>query len=207
MKPRHHSWMAAALLVGCATGKPDVPRSPSSPTPLPAAEPSSAEPPRAVEARYPAPHDSERTPEMTTDIRSFGRALGETARAVQKVHLQVLAREGSDFESWVMYLLLTEQGAAAPKDPFLLDLARRIELDPPGSRRLLDRFVAAGHVRTLTKDDEEMIELTPAGQSYFARLREAVGQITHRLVGPLDPLEVATTLKVLHAVRAGAEAL
>lgn len=142
---------------------------------------------------------------MTTDTRSFGRVLGETARAVQKTHVQLLVREGSDFESWVVYLLLTEHGAAVPRDAFASDLAKRLDIEPTKSRRVLDRLLSTGNIRTLVKDGAELIELTPAGQSYFAHLRAAVGQVTHRLIGHLDPQDVATTLKVLDAVSAGTE--
>jgi len=137
---------------------------------------------------------------MTVDIRTFGRVLGETARSVQKAHVQLLAREGSDFESWVAYLLLTEQGAAVPQDAFTNDLAKRLEIEPTTGRRVIDRLVATGHIRRLTRDNAELIELTPTGQSHFAYLRESVGQLTRHVIGHLDPQDAATTLKVLHAV-------
>lgn len=141
---------------------------------------------------------------MTTDIRTFGRVLGETARAVQKSHLQLLAREGSDFESWVVYLLLAEQGAAVPGEGLVNDLAKRLELEPARSRQVLDRLVLTGNIRTFVDNGAELVELTPTGQKYFAQVRESVGQLTQRLIGHLDPEDVATTIEVLSAVRAGA---
>src|SRR5688500_11221714 len=129
MKPKYSTWLLAAALTGCATGKPSEPRSANSPTHLPVAEHPPGEPPCSAEPSPPSPRNTERTSVMTTDIRSFGRVLGETARAVQKTHVQLLRREGSDFESWVVYLLLAEQGAAVPRDALANDLAQRLEIE------------------------------------------------------------------------------
>ena len=142
-----------------------------------------------------------------TDTRAFGRILGETARAVQKVHLQVLAREGTDFDSWVAYTLLAENDPAMPKEALRADLARRLDIEPSTTDRVLDRLVSAGHVGTRVDGGTELMQLTPAGTAYLRRVREAVNQASHRLVGHLDTHDLDTTADVLRAVGEAASAL
>ena len=142
-----------------------------------------------------------------TDTRTFGRILGETARAVQKVHLQVLAQEGTDFESWVAYTLLAENDPAMPKEALTADLARRLDIEQSTTGLVLDRLASAGHVGTRVDDGTEVIQLTPAGTTYLRRVREAVNQASHRLVGHLDTHDLDTAADVLRAVGEAASAL
>lgn len=134
-----------------------------------------------------------------TDTRTFGRILGETARAAQKAHLHVLAQAGTDFESWVAFTLLAEN-PAVPKEALAFDLAHRLEIEQSTSTQVLDRLAEAGYVGTHTRDGMELIELTPAGKAYLGRVREAVSQATHRLIGHLAQHDVETTMNVLRAV-------
>lgn len=133
-----------------------------------------------------------------TDTRTFGRILGETARAAQKVHLQVLTQEGTDFESWVAYTLLAENLPAMPTAALAADLARRLDIEPSAASRVLDRLASAGHARA--DGATGLIELTPAGTAFLARLRGTVNQVTHRLVGSVDKHDLDTTMNVLRAV-------
>lgn len=135
-----------------------------------------------------------------TDTRTFGRILGETAQAARKVHLQVLTQAGTDFESWVAYTLLTENEPAMPKEALIADLARRLELEQATTTQLLDRLASAGHVRTRVDGATERIELTPDGTVYLRRVREAVSEASHRLVGHVEKHDLDTTVSVLRAV-------
>lgn len=206
MKPKDMTLVLAVLVVGCSGGTPQEPRPAKSPPVTLKTRHPADEPTVATAEEQPAPHENERNSKMAIDQRTFGRVLGETARAVQKVHLQVLAREGTDFESWVLYLLLSERGSVA-RDVLVLDWAQRIERQPEAGGRLLEKLISAGQIRAVAENGETRIEWTQAGNTYFSRLREAVGQITHHVIGHLDPEEVATTIQVLHAVRKQAETL
>lgn len=135
-----------------------------------------------------------------TDTRTFGRILGETARAARELHLHVLAEQGTNFESWVAFTLLGENAPEMPLQELVPDLARRLEIDPSAGRQLLDRMASAGHVRTRVDGDTELIAMTDAGVAYFGRVRAAVGRATEQLLGDLDPGEVATAAEVLRAV-------
>lgn len=137
----------------------------------------------------------------------FGRALGETARAARTLHLKVLAEAGTDFESWVVFTLLTENAPAMPKEALVVDLTRRLETDRSAVGGVLDRMAAAGHVATSTEDGAELIALTEAGAIYLAGVRDAVDQVTEKLTGDINPKDMATTIRVLRAVGAKAAPL
>lgn len=134
------------------------------------------------------------------DTRTFGRILGETARAAQRVHLHLLTQAGTDFESWVAFTLLAENGLTMSKEALLADLARRLDIERSVSSRVLERLVEAGHAGTRVDGSTELIEVTAAGKAYLRRVRESVNQGTHRLIGHLDKRDVDTTMKVLRAV-------
>lgn len=130
----------------------------------------------------------------------FGRALGETARSAQVLHHKVLAGAGTDFESWVVFTLLTENAPAMPKEALVVDLTRRLGTDRSAIGAVLDRMAAAGHVATRTEDGAELIALTEAGATFLAGVRQAVDQLTEKLTGDIDPQDMATTIRVLRAV-------
>jgi DNA-binding MarR family transcriptional regulator len=142
-----------------------------------------------------------------TDTRTFGRILGETARAAQQVHLQVLTTAGTDFESWVAFTLLAENDAGVPKAALTADLARRLDIERSTSSKVLDRLAEAGHVGARLDGGTELVELTPAGKTYLRRVREAVNQASHRLIGHLDKSDLETTMNVLRAVGTAASDL
>lgn len=142
-----------------------------------------------------------------TDTRTFGRILGETARAVQKVHRQVLTRAGTDFPSWVAFTLLAENERGMPKEALLADLTRRLDVERSTSSQVLERLTEAGHVTARGDGDKELIELTPAGKTYLSRVRDDVSQITLSLTGHLDERDVETTMNVLRAVGKAASAM
>jgi len=138
------------------------------------------------------------------DTRTFGRILGETARAAQRVHLQVLTREGTDFESWVAFTLLAENEPALPKATLIADLARRLDIERAASESVVYRLESAGHVRARVDGATELRELTPTGKTYLLRVRAAVNQVTQRLTGHLDREDVDTAMNVLRAVEKAA---
>jgi DNA-binding MarR family transcriptional regulator len=170
---------AGIVLAACATGAAREPQSPA-----------------ATTERVPMGHTG--STEMT-DTRTFGRVLGETARAAQRLHLQVLTKEGTDFESWVAFTLLADN-EAIPKETLIAELARRLDIERSASETVLARLASAGHVQARVDGTTELLELTEAGKTYLLRVRGAVSQVTRRLIGHLDQKDVDTTMKVLRAV-------
>ena len=77
---------------------------------------------------------------------TFGRALGEAARWLTKLHRRALADYDCDFPTWMLYTLLTEKGGALPVDQIATELNLRMDLAAPDTRRVLDRAAAAGHL-------------------------------------------------------------
>jgi len=185
-KLAHMTWrhtgsgILAALLAACATGASSEPRSPAT-----------------TSGRT---HSEDKGSVTMTDTRTFGRILGETARAARQVHSQVLTRAGTDFERWVAFTLLAENERAVPKEALIVDLTHRLDIERSTSSEVLDRLAEAGHIGARVEGGTELIELTPAGKAYLQRVREAVNQVTHRLIAHLDKNDVDTAMNVLRAV-------
>ena len=131
---------------------------------------------------------------------SFGRALGEAAHKMTKLHRRALADFDCDFPSWMLYTLLKEKGVALRADEIAAELHLRMDLAEPDTLRVLDRAAAAGHITFQPADPAAATTLTEAGAAHVASLYAHARETTDRAVDGIDPAMLETALTVLLAV-------
>lgn len=138
---------------------------------------------------------------------SFGRALGEAARKLSKLHRRALADLDSDFPSWMLLALLDESASPIPVDTVVAEMDRRMDLARAGVLGLLDRTAAAGLVARRPQDPSPVVGLTEAGSALFARLYAHSRAITDAAAGGIDPAALDEAVSVLLAVDRAATSL
>jgi DNA-binding MarR family transcriptional regulator len=82
-------------------------------------------------------------------------------------------------------------------------LGRLIALDSATITGVVERLVAAGHVRSRRSDDDarlRLIDLTPAGRRRIEALLPIAEEITNRTLDPLTEREAATLIRLLKKV-------
>ncbi|NUP67167.1 MAG: hypothetical protein HOW71_33920 [Nonomuraea sp.] len=130
---------------------------------------------------------------------SLGRAFGEAARLIGKLHRRALADFDSDFPTWMLLTLLEEAGGPLPADEVAKELDRRLDLAEPDTVRVLERAAAAGHVAYRLDDASATAELTEAGRSHFKALYAHARKTTDVAFEGIDPAELDTALTVVLA--------
>ncbi|MEU7940329.1 MarR family winged helix-turn-helix transcriptional regulator [Microbispora bryophytorum] len=137
---------------------------------------------------------------------SLGRAFGETARLIGKLHRRALADFDSDFPTWMLLTLLWEAGAPLPLDEVAKELDRGLDLAEPDTMRVLERAVAAGHIAYRPESASVEAELTEAGTDHFTALYAYARKVTDAVFEGIDPAELDTALTVVLAARERAAA-
>ena len=145
--------------------------------------------------------------ENPTPRPSFGRALGEAARQLTKLHRRALADCGSDFPSWMLLTLLNEQTAAIAVDQVVVELDRRMDLARPDVIRLLERTADAGHIAYRPEDAAGTVALTEKGAAQFASIYAHARAVTDAASAGIDADSVAAAVGVLLAVEERATSL
>ncbi|MFI9597784.1 hypothetical protein [Nonomuraea sp. NPDC052265] len=137
---------------------------------------------------------------------SLGRAFGETARLIGKLHRRALADFDSDFPTWMLLTLLKEAAAPLPVDDVVKELDRRLDLAEPETVQVLDRAAAAGHITYRRDSHPATAELTEAGTDHFAALYAHAREVTDVAFAGIDPAHLDTALTVVLAARERAAA-
>jgi DNA-binding MarR family transcriptional regulator len=131
---------------------------------------------------------------------SIGRALGETARQVKKLHDRALTHFDTDFPTWMLLTLLKETGVPLPVEEVARQLNQRMDLAEPDVIRVLDGAAAAGHVNYRQANQPATAELTEAGAAHFADVYAHARETTDAAFEGIDPTMLDTALTVLLAV-------
>jgi hypothetical protein len=131
---------------------------------------------------------------------SLGRALGEVARSLGKLHRRALADFDSDFPSWMLLTLLNEQTSAIPVDDVVFEMDRRMDLARSEVISLLERTAAAGFVAYRPEVPVPTAELTEAGSAQYASLYAHAREITDAAAEGIDPDRLDAVVAVLVAV-------
>lgn len=139
-------------------------------------------------------------PENPAPRPSFGRALGEAARTMTKLHRRALADFDCDFPSWMLFTLLREKGVPLRADEIAAELDRRMDLAEPATRQVLGRAAAAGHIAFEPGGQTAAITLTETGAAHFAAVYAHSREVTDRATDGIDPAMLETALAVLLAV-------
>ena len=140
----------------------------------------------------------------------FGQSVGEAQRALRALVDRVFDDAGTSFETWVVLNTLATQGPAIPDAKLRGDLEYGLSAGSDTISGLLDDLRSSGLIRFAADSDGSdghQIELSSAGADFHRRLRESIASASDRVTSKIDPAELATTVNVLTAVKARAEAL
>ena len=138
--------------------------------------------------------DMTQTPPLT------GQDIGEAAAAIRALLDEQLEKAGLVFEDWVV--LRTLAGGRQEREALLRGVTQGLRTDRSAIDDALARLEEVGLVNA--KDD---VGLTTAGHALCGHLQEAVGQASAQVYGGMDRDDLATTRRVLHAVRERALAM
>jgi DNA-binding MarR family transcriptional regulator len=133
---------------------------------------------------------------MTNPI-SLGRALGEAASRVQKLHHQAMADVDIDFPTWMFFTLLRESPEPPTEQQIATELDRRMDLTEPETRAVLEQALADGFV---TRHDDGRVSLTTAGSEHFAAVYAHARSATDAATAGIEQDKIDTAIAVLQAV-------
>ncbi|MEY9838110.1 hypothetical protein [Streptacidiphilus sp. EB103A] len=145
--------------------------------------------------------------ENPTPRPSFGRALGEAARQLTRLHRRALADCGTDFPGWMLLTLLEEQTTAISVDRVIVELDRRMDLARPDVIRLLERTADAGHIAYRPEDGAGAVALTDAGATQFTSIYSHARTVTDAASADIDADSLDAAVGVLLAVEKRATSL
>jgi DNA-binding MarR family transcriptional regulator len=140
----------------------------------------------------------------------FGQSVGEAQRALRALVDRVFDDAGTSFETWIVLNTLATQGPAIPEAKLREDLEYGLSADPNTVTTLLDDLRSNGLIRFTADSDSSdgrQVELSSSGAGLHQQLREAIVTASNRVTADIDTEELATTVNVLTAVKARAEAL
>lgn len=134
---------------------------------------------------------------------SLGYRIAHAQRVLRRGFLELMRRHGLGEltpEQWWMLAQIAHQNGATQSD-----LSDELFGDRPNVTRMLERMEAAGWIER--RDDPEdgrkrRVHFTPAGRDLHDRTLRVVEAERGRLHGQLDPVDVATTLRVLATLEA-----
>jgi DNA-binding MarR family transcriptional regulator len=136
---------------------------------------------------------------------SLGPPVGMAERALTRLLTGVLAETATPTLTWYAFQRLgTFQAAPSPGD-FRRDLRDELDLDDAAATALLDEIVAAGLMEAA--GDGTRVVLTALGAARRDQIRASLAVVLGELTGPLDPGDVATTIRTLTTVTERARAL
>ena len=133
-------------------------------------------------------------------------ALVRTADLLRRVLTHVVEPKGITLQQYNVLRIL--RGAGAEGLP-TLEIAGRMIEQAPGVTRLLDRLQAKALVRRQrSAEDRRQIRcwITPAGLELLERLESAIQEGGRAFMAPLSATDLASFVRLLDALRAGASA-
>lgn len=134
------------------------------------------------------------TPTATQPVN--GQDINVAARAVRTLLDDLLAAEGTSFAPSATLNFIATRGPSIPREVLVRDLGAGLDVDPSTVLALLRHLQARGLVRQSTA----VVELTAAGETEQRRLQALVAAATTELYRGFDPVDLATTRRVLVTV-------
>lgn len=152
-----------------------------------------------------------RTPAAAGPTIPIGQAVGQAETILSKLLAGVLAETGTSRQTYLAMQRLTVLGGDAngdssggvSRDRYVADLGYWLDLDLPSADRLVDSLAAAGFIAVPAGN----VRLTAAGTDLLGKIRAAAGKVTARLYEPLNPADVATTIRTLQEITTRARGL
>jgi hypothetical protein len=134
--------------------------------------------------------------------QAIGQAVGQAQTVLTGLLAGVLAKTGTRRETYLALQRLASDGGAAERDGFVRDLSDVLDMDLWAAGELADSMVAEG----LLTSADGTIRLADAGAALRARIGGSIGALSAPVFGPLDPADVATTLRTLDVITTRARA-
>lgn len=131
----------------------------------------------------------------------FGQALGEAYRHAHALQLRLLDREHSSFLEWVVLNTIAPRSEPVSADDLSADLSRELSIDVSEVDDVVTALRSSGRLDVVTVDGVRCLALSDDGRRYHQRLRASIGRASAELLEAFDPADIATTVKVLTAVR------
>jgi hypothetical protein len=144
---------------------------------------------------------------MPTDtLPVTGQDIALAAVAVRGLLDQVLERESTTFEPWLLLNLIATRGPTLERTTLVQTVTSGTRGNPDAIRQALTRLEALGLVREASTGAEGAVELSSDGVARHAHLRDAVGHLTTELYAPFDATDLAITRRVLNQLTERANA-
>jgi DNA-binding MarR family transcriptional regulator len=112
----------------------------------------------------------------------------------------MLDREGRSLLEWVVLNIVSTTPRVPAGDVFA-QLSQELSIDVSDVDRVVAELLSSHRLATIDVDEVACLELSPEGRGYHQRLRQTVDRASAELRGVFDPTDIATTVKVLTAVR------
>jgi MarR family transcriptional regulator, transcriptional regulator for hemolysin len=132
-----------------------------------------------------------------------GLQLARTAKTVSRAFDDALAEAGGSLPLWLVLISLKQEPRGTQ-----LEIARAMGIEGATLTRHLDGFERAGYVvrrRDVGDRRAVRVELTPAGEEMFLKLREAAIAFDRRLTGDLSEAELARLRRTLSRLEASVQ--
>jgi MarR family transcriptional regulator, transcriptional regulator for hemolysin len=129
----------------------------------------------------------------------IGREVAATAKALDRAFTEALASAGGTLPTWLILLTLKQQPHRTQQE-----IARAVGIGGPTLTHHLDAMEASGLVNRArgTGDRRAVhVELTPAGDALFGRLRTAAVSFDNRLRDGLSDAEIDQVRTLLGRLR------
>jgi len=139
----------------------------------------------------------------------FGRHVGVAARAARALLDDVLVREATTYETWIVLNMLATGEPGIQRDSLEQNLATGLEINDAATSQLLGQLEQFGLIRTNPvpgERDGRRVEMTAEGVAHYRRLLSAVNQRSAQVLGNVDPDDLQTTIRVLGQFKERADA-
>jgi hypothetical protein len=143
------------------------------------------------------------TTTMQPPIVTIGQAVGQAEAVLSRILARVLAQTGTSRQSYLAMQRLAALGGTATREDYVADLSSWLQVDLWAAGELAGTLEAQGQVGQA----DGIVSFTPAGLALRDQIASAGGAATRSLLAPLDPADVAATIRTLQEVTARARAL
>ena len=126
-------------------------------------------------------------------IVTIGQAVGQAEAVLTKLLARVLAETGTSRQDYLAMQRLTALGGSASRADYLTDLSNSLDLDLWAAGELADSLSESG----LLEQEAGSVRFGAAGEALRGQIATASGAVTRSLVAPVDPADVATTIRTL----------
>jgi len=133
----------------------------------------------------------------------IGQAVGQAEAVLSRLLAGVLAQTGTRRQDYLALQRLTALGGEASRYAYVSDLGSWLQIDLWGAGELVASLTQAG----LLEDSGGMVRFAPPGVALRDEIASSASAVTRTVLAPIDPADLATTIRTLEQVTAGARAV